>query len=239
MKGLILAAGRGKRLAPWTELIPKALIPIKSRPLIGHVILEFRKAGIKDIGIIIRRKDYLNFKEALKDYKQNFRFIFQDKPQGTAKAVELSRNYIRNERFLLVWCDFLSPFDFRKIIRQHLKFKPSATILINKEKYPSQTAQVLFKDSYITKIVEKPKRRFSFWGLSGVLVLEPEVLVVLPKIKPQAKNEYHIPDALQYLINQGRPVGFLKIDTWRVNINTLEDIKRAISLISNSQGHKG
>lgn len=70
MKGLILAAGRGKRLAPWTKLIPKALIPIKGRPLLGHVVLQFRKTGIKDIGIVIRKKDYFNFKEALKDYAE-------------------------------------------------------------------------------------------------------------------------------------------------------------------------
>lgn len=239
MKGLILAAGVGKRLSPFTKFIPKALIPIKGRPLIGHTILKFKKAGIKKIGIVIRKKDLLNFKEALRGYKIKIKYIFQKRPSGTAKALEAARDFIKNQRFLLTWCDFFSPFDFRKIIKHHLKYRPKATILINKEKDPKGTAQVLFSGSYITKIVEKPKKRFSFWGQTGLLVLEPEIFSVLPKIKPKSpKGEYHISDALQYLINQGKKVRFLKIDTWSVNVNTLEDVKRAISLISRFVGHK-
>jgi glucose-1-phosphate thymidylyltransferase len=228
MKGLILAAGIGKRLEPFTKIIPKALLPIKGRPLIGHIILRFKQAKIKNIGIVVRRKDYSNFKEALKDYKLNFKFIFQDRLLGTAKAVQLARNYIGNERFLLTWCDFLSPYDYRKLIRNHLKYKPLATILINRDKDPSGAAQVLFKGPYITKIVEKPKKRISFYIQSGLLLLEPEIFSALPKVRPQAKGEYHIADALQYLINRGRLVRVLKMDTWKVNINSLDDIREAL-----------
>ena len=58
-------------------------------------------------------------------------------------------------------------------------------------------------------------------------MLEPEIFSVLPKIKPSAKGEYNITDALQYLITKGKKVRFLKIDTWRINVNTLEDLRRA------------
>jgi len=226
MKGLILAAGKGKRLKALTKTIPKALIPIGDRPLINFIILKFKEARIRDIGIVIRPKDYPKFKSALKIPGLKIKYIFQNRPRGTAKATQLAGDFIGNKRFLLCWCDFFSPFDFKKIIREHLKFKPTATILINKEKDPSGTAQVQFNGPYITKIVEKPKRRFSFWGLTGLLLLGPEIFSVFPKIRPSAKGEYHIADALQYLINEGRIVRFIKIDTWRVNVNTLEDLKK-------------
>jgi len=227
MKGLILAAGIGKRLRPLTNAIPKALIPIQGRPLITYPLFKFKKAGIKDIGIVISPRDYPKFRSILKIPDLKIKYIFQKKPLGNAKALQVACDFLGKKRFLLCWCDFLSPFDFRKLIRNHLKFKPAATILINREKNPSGTGQVIFKGPYITKIVEKPKRRFSFWGSTGTLMLEPEIFSALPKIKPSTKGEYNIPDALQYLINKGKKVRFLKIDTWRINVNTLEDLKRA------------
>lgn len=227
MKGLILAAGKGKRLEPLTKIIPKALIPIAGKPLITYSLLKFKQAGIKDIGIVIRPQDYSQFKSTLRILGLKIRYIFQKRLQGTLKATESGRDFLEGERFLLCWCDFFSPFDFRKLIRQHLKFKPQATILINKEKDPSGTAQVKFRGPYITKIVEKPKRRFSFWGLAGLLVLEPQVLKIFPQIKPSSQGEYHIPDALQYLIHQGKKVRFIRLDTWRINVNNFAALRQA------------
>lgn len=212
---------------PLTKTTPKALIPIAGKPLITYPLLKFKQVGIKDIGIVIRPQDYPKFKSTLKFTGLRIKYIFQERPRGTLKATECGRDFIKNERFLLCWCDFLSPFNFRKLIQAHLKFKPPATILINKEKEPSGTAQVKFSGHYITRITEKPPRRFSFWGLTGTLLLEPEIFKIFPKIKPSSQAEYHIPDALQYLIDTGKKVRFIKIDTWRINVNTIEDLRLA------------
>ena len=227
MKGLILAAGKGKRLERLTKTIPKALIPISGKPLITYPLLKFKKAGIKDMGIVIKPEDYTKFKSTLKIPGLKIKYIFQTRAQGTAKATQCACGFLENKRFLLCWCDFFSPFDFSKLIRQHLKFKPIATILINKEKNPSGTAQVLLKGPDITKITEKSKKRFSLWGATGFLVLEPEIFSVFPKVRASAKGEYHIADALQYLVEKGKKIGYLKIDTWRINVNTPEDLRQA------------
>ena len=227
MKGLILAAGEGKRLRPLTETIPKALIPIAGKPLITYQLLKFKRAGIKDIGVVIKQKDYSRFKSTLKNLDLKIKYIFQKTPKGTLAATGCANDFVENKRFLLCWCDFFSPFDFRKLIREHLRFKPTATILINKQRDASSTSRVVFKGPYITHIVEKPKRSFSLWGSTGLLAFEPEIFSVLHKIGPSAEGEYHLPDALQYLIDQGRRVRFVKIDTWRINVNTLEDLSKA------------
>ena len=227
MKGLILAAGLGKRLRPITESIPKALISVGGKPLITYPLLKLKKAGIKTIGIVIRPEDYSKFKSRLRFSGLKIEYIFQKLPQGTAKALECAKDFISDNKFLLCWCDFLSPFDYKKLIEEHLNFKPTATILINKEKDPSGSAQVLFKCPYITKIVEKPSKQFSLWGSTGLLALEPEVFSIIPKIKPSAQGEYHVADVLQYLIDQGKKVRFVKLDTWRINVNTFEDLKLA------------
>ena len=227
MKGLILAAGKGSRLRPLTYAMPKALISIRGRPLITYPILSLKDTGIKDIGIVIREKDYPKFKSNLKFPGLKINYIFQKKPNGSARAIECAHNFVGNNTFLLCWCDFLSPFKFKKLIKEHLRFNPSATILINKEKNPSGTAQVLYKGRYITRIEEKPIKRFSYWGSTGSLVLKPLIFSALSKIIPSAKGEYNIADALQYLVEQGQRVRFLKIDTWRININRPRDLKLA------------
>lgn len=229
MKGLILAAGQGERLKPLSKIFPKALIPIRNRPLIFYPLINLKKAGIKEIGIVIRPQDKKQFRSTLKIPGLKIKYFFQKRPQGTLKATQVAKDFIGKDTFLLCWCDFISPFDFKKLIQLHLKFRPLATILINKKKDPSTTAQVKFSGPYITKIVEKPKKRFSFWGLTGALVLEPEIFGVFSKIKPQAKGEYHIPSALDYLIRKKKPVRFLKINTWRINVNTLADLKEVAS----------
>ena len=239
MKALILAAGKGTRLKPLTNFLPKALIPLQGRPIISYIIAKIKQTGLKDIGIVINKRDYRKFKAHLKIPGVRIKYIFQNRAQGTARAVSSARKFIGKQRFLLCWCDFISPFDFRKIIRAHQRFQPSATILINREKDPSGTAQIKFQGPKIVKIAEKPKKRFSFWGQTGLLVLEPEIFPVLVSLKPSHKGEYHVPDAVQKLIDAGKKVRYLKIDTWKVNLNRLDDLWQAVSLMLRSLGQRG
>jgi glucose-1-phosphate thymidylyltransferase len=238
MKGLILAAGKGERLRPLTNVIPKALIPIQDKPLINYPLLALKKAGIKEIGIVIRPQDYSKFKSALKIKGLVLKYIVQKKPQGTASEIKRAAKFLGNKRFLVCWCDFLSPFNLRELINKHLEFKPSATLLINQERDPSGTGQVLIKGRFIKRIAEKPKTNFSFWGSTGALLLEPEIFSVFAKIKPASNGEYHIAAALQYLIDQEKAIRFIKLNTWKINVNTPKDLRRARVKVKHALMHK-
>ena len=172
MKALILAAGEGTRLKPLTYLLPKALIPLQGRPLISYIIAKIRQAGIKDIGIVINKRDYRKFKAGLKIPGLRIKYIFQNRAEGTARAVSAARDFIGRQRFLLCWCDFISPFDFRKIIHAHRRFKPSATILVNREKDPSGTAQVEFRGQEIVKIVLQIEPGFKRKAVLGIVPVQ-------------------------------------------------------------------
>lgn len=231
MKGLILAAGIGKRLKPLTKHVPKALIPICGKPMIYYVMENYNRADIKNLGIVIRKENERIFKKKLKKFNLNITLIFQKFPKGTANAVKTAEKFIDKETFLLAWCDFISMFDFKLIINKHKNIKPKATLLINKEE-TSSSGQVLFNDKYITRIVEKPKKKISSWVSAGVMVLEPEIFSIIKKFEPSVQEEYHIADALQYWIDKGEKVSFKNLDTWRVNVNTIKDIRKAEGLIS-------
>lgn len=233
MKGLILAAGKGKRLSNLARKfnLPKALLRVSGRAMIEYVLDNFQKTKIKETGIVIPSEMEETFIKILNKYDLNIKYLKQDAPQGTAKAVELARDFIEQDNFLLAYCDFFTFYDFNKLISEHKKYYPSATLLVNKEENPQVTGLVKWEGEYVTRIVEKPKEKFSEYGSAGLMVLEPIIFSVLDKIKPTAENEYHIGDALQYLIDRGYKVRYKIIDTWRINLNKPEDIRKAEKLI--------
>jgi glucose-1-phosphate thymidylyltransferase len=241
MKGIILAAGTGKRLKPLTDYIPKPLIPVAGRPMIEFSLRGFQKAKIDEVGIVVSPKDYRTISERLGNgdqWNMKITYIKQEKPLGTADAVAKAQKFVAGDNFLLAYCDHISLYDFRDLVDSHLNFHPLATLLINREDNPEATGQVVWEGDFINRIVEKPKEKISDYGISGLLIIEPEIFKAIFHIKPSAEGEYHIGDALQYMIDRGFEVRYRKIDTWRVNANSLEDIKRAEALILKNRSQK-
>ncbi|MFQ5867536.1 MAG: sugar phosphate nucleotidyltransferase [bacterium] len=241
MKGLILAAGIGKRARPLTNSLPKSLIPVAGRPMIEYSLRGFQKAKIDQVAIVVSPKDYRTISERLGDghqWNMNFTYIEQERPLGTADAVARAQEFVARDNFLLAYCDHVSFYDFRGLIESHLNFHPLATLLINKEENPETTGQVVWEGNLVKRIVEKPKDKISDYGISGLLIIEPDIFQAIPHIQLSAEGEYHIGDALQYLINRKFEVRYRKIDTWRINVNSLEDIKRAEALILKNRSQK-
>ncbi len=241
MKGLILAGGIGKRLRPLTNSLPKALIPVAGRPMIEYSIRGLGRAGIGRVGIVVSPGDQETISERLGDggqWNTQLTYIEQEKPLGTGDAVAKAKGFVGEDNFLLAYCDQVSFYDFTKLIESHLKFRPLATLLINREDSPEITGQVVWEGDLIKKIVEKPEEKISDYGASGLSIIEPDIFRAMPHIKPSAEGEYHIGDALQYFIDRKFEVRYRKIDTWRVNVNSVADIKKAEALILKSQGRK-
>ena len=241
MKGIILAAGSGKRLRPLTNSLPKSLIPVAGRPMIEYSLRGFGRAKIGRVGIVVSPGEYKTISERLGDGRQwnmKLTYIEQEKPLGTGDAVAKARGFVGEDNFFLAYCDQVSFYDFTNLIKFHLRFRPLATILINREENPETTGQVVWEGDFIKKIVEKPKEKISDYGVSGLLIIEPDIFKAMPHIKPSKEGEYDIGDALQYLIDREFEVRYQKIDTWRVNVNSVLDIKKAEALILKSQSRK-
>lgn len=200
--------------------------------MVEYVLDNFQKTNIKEIGLIIPPKTEEKFRKNLERRLFKLTYIIQEEPEGTGKAVELAKDFIKNDNFLLAYCDLFTFYDFNKLIFEHergkhLKYQPVATLLVNRENNPKVTGLVKWEGEYVIRIVEKPKEKFSDYGSAGLIVLEPIIFSVLPHIQPTAEKEYHIGDALQYLIDRGEKVRYKIIDTWRINLNNLQDIEKA------------
>jgi glucose-1-phosphate thymidylyltransferase len=241
MKGLILAAGIGKRLRPLTNSLPKPLIPVAGKPMIEYSLKGFQKAKIGEVAIVIPSKDYQIISEKLGDGHEwdiNLTYIEQERPLGTADAVAKAQKFVARDNFLLAYCDHVSFYDFRNLIDSHLNFRPLATLLVNRDDNPETTGQIIWERDLVKRIVEKPKNKISDYRISGLLIMESDIFKAIPHIQPSLGGEYHIGDALQYMINRKFEVRYRKIDTWRVNVNSLEDIERAEALILKNRSQK-
>ena len=87
MKAVILAAGEGRRLRPFTETMPKVMLPIANKPILEYVFDALKKAGINDIILVVGYKKEC-IMECFKDYEGlNISYVFQDKQLGTAHAL--------------------------------------------------------------------------------------------------------------------------------------------------------
>jgi len=101
MKAVILAAGEGKRLRPFTETLPKVMLPVANKPVLEYVIDSVKKSGLKEIVLVVGYKKEV-IMEYFKDYKGiKISYVTQEKQLGTAHALLQAKNSV-NETFIVL-----------------------------------------------------------------------------------------------------------------------------------------
>ncbi len=144
MNAFIFAAGLGTRLKPLTDTMPKALVPVGSKPLLAHVIEKLKAAGCKKIVINIH-----HFGDMIIDYvkSQNsfgVEILFSDERQmllETGGAIKHAVDLLGDEPFLIHNVDILSNVDLKALIAAHSKADSAATLLVSKR---NSTRALLF-----------------------------------------------------------------------------------------------
>ena len=174
MKALILAGGRGKRLRPLTDKIPKSLILINKKPLIQYSINYLKKFGINEIIICsgYKSKQIQNFLKKKKNFGCKIEYSVDKNPLGTAGAI---RNVIKNlsdESFLVINGDIITNIDLKKILK-----KPN-TIAANELKTKFGTMEI--KNNKILKFNEKTDVQ-NVWMNPGLYHLSTGILKILPR----------------------------------------------------------
>lgn len=228
MKGLILAAGRGTRLRPLTHTRPKPVIRVAGRPIIHYALDNLREAGIEEIGVVVSPETEKDIREALSGYQ--VRYILQEEPQGLAHAVAVAREFLGQSPFVLYLGDNL----FQKGIGRFLNAfgeGVSAVIALVRVKNPSQFGVAVLQGERIVRLVEKPKDPPSDLAVAGVYVFTPEVLEVIQDLKPSARGEYEITDAIQGLVDRGKRVVGVEVEGWWKDTGRPEDLLDANRLL--------
>lgn len=228
MKGLILAAGRGTRLRPLTHTRPKPVIRVAGRPIIHYAVENLLEAGVEEIGVVVSPETEKDIQEALAGYP--VRYVLQEEPQGLAHAVAVARGFLGDSPFVLYLGDNL----FQRGIRPFLEaFRQgvSAVIALVRVEDPRQFGVAVLEGKRIVRLLEKPKDPPSDLAVAGVYVFTPEVLEVIQDLKPSARGEYEITDAIQGLIDRGLEVVGVEVEGWWKDTGRPRDLLDANRLL--------
>tara|TARA_B100000902_G_scaffold390201_1_gene438726 strand:- start:3843 stop:4910 length:1068 start_codon:yes stop_codon:yes gene_type:complete len=224
---VIMAGGKGTRMAPFTNVLPKPLIPINNKTVIERIIDSFHKHGKNDVYISI------NFKGAiLKAYFQelnpnyNVSFIKELKPLGTAGALSKLKKKIENS-FFLTNCDVLFDLDYKDVLDHHHKTNSLITLVASAKEItiPYGSLQTS-EDGYLANFQEKPV--LDYLINCGLYVIHPDALRFIPN------NEYFdITDLISILLKKNYQVGVYPInDNQWVDVGQWEEYKKAVSQIT-------
>jgi len=235
LKGVILHGGAGTRLRPLTFSGPKQLIPVANKPVSQYVLEDLRDAGIHDIAIILGE----TFPEMVREHygdggKFNVKvtYIFQGKPLGIAHAVNLCREFVGEESFVVYLGDNLIQNGVKKPLEKFLSEDFDAFILLKEVEDPTRfgVAEIDEKGKLI-RLIEKPKIPPSKYAIVGIYFFKPVVFDVIKDLKPSWRGELEITDTLQLMIQRGYKVGYDVVDGWWLDTGKKDDILYANALI--------
>lgn len=178
-KAVILAGGRGERLRPLTDKIPKPMLPVNGRPLLLHQVKLLKKYGIKNI-VICGHYMFDKIKYYFGDGKKfgvNITYK-EDTMLGTGGAIKNAEKYL-NSTFFLIYGDELVRMNLKKLLEFHRGKNAMATLVLHNSDHPEDSDMVeLANDGLIKKIYPKNKKRPAGLMLSktGIYVIEPDML---------------------------------------------------------------
>lgn len=240
MKGLILSGGRGTRLRPITHTSAKQLVPVANKPVLFYGIEAMAQAGIEEVGIVIAPETGPEIEAAAGDgsrFGLRISYIVQSEPLGLAHAVLTAEPFLREDPFVMYLGDNLLQGGISELVSAFEESQPDALILLtavsDPENYgvaelaraePGEKARVL-------RLVEKPAEPRTDLALVGVYMFTATIHDAARALKPSARGELEITDAIQHLVDQGLRVEPHIVEGWWKDTGRLEDMLEANRLI--------
>lgn len=222
-KAFILAGGKGTRLRPITYEIPKPMVPIKGRPILEHTIELLRKHEIRDLIISV---GYLG--EKIKEYFGNgskfgvrITYVEEEVPRGTAGALRLAEPLLE-ETFLMILGDNLFNIDLEEMYSFHNKNNKKVTIALKSVNDPSPFGVAILKGNNIINFAEKPKNPSSNLVNTGVYIIDPSIISLIPSGKSMIEQ-----DLFPKLAERKELIGYFFEGQWFPTDNT-ERYEKAI-----------
>jgi glucose-1-phosphate thymidylyltransferase len=254
MKGLILAGGVGSRLRPITHTSAKQLVPIANKPIIFYGIEQLAAAGIKHIGIVVGETGG-EIRAAVGDGSQfgvEVTYIDQDVPRGLADCVLISREFLGDDDFVMYLGDNMLQDDLRGFVDRFHAARDRHPEL-GEEMAPSPAAQILLAHvddprnfgvveldvrGEIIRLVEKPVTPPSDLALVGVYLFSPLIHDAVSAIKPSARDELEITDAIQRLLDDGHTVAHEILRGWWIDTGKKDPLLHCNRLVLDTIEHR-
>ncbi len=214
MRAIIPVAGVGSRLRPHTYTIPKVLLNVAGKPIIGHIMDKIIAGGFDSATIIVgylgdKVKEYITG-----NYSISVDFVEQEERLGLGHAIYLARHTISKDPVLIILGDTV--FDVNLSAMTKGEF---SSIGVKEVSDARRFGVAETKDGFVTKLVEKPENPSSNLAIVGLyFIRRPDILLDCLKnmIKNdlRTKGEFQLTDGLQQMIERGEKIKTYAIDGW-------------------------
>ena len=235
--GLIPAAGKGERLRPLTDTIPKPLIEISGKPLIQYAIEHLRSMGITEIVVALHyKKEEIKEFLDLHDFGVSLHYCYLDKLLGLAYTVCSARNYISGT-FVTQLADNIFTENCRYALERQIERGAEATLIIERGDPEGRYESIRLSGDRITDIMEKAEISYGYRG-TGIYIFEPQIFEYCANVKESDRGELELQDAIKKMILDGRKVLGVLVRGVRMEITTAADINRVNLCIESKEPKK-
>ena len=220
MKGLILSGGSGRRLRPLTHSNAKQLVPIANKPILHYVLEDLVSAGVTNIAIVVGDTGD-EVRESVGDgshWGATVVYVEQSAPLGLAHAVLVAQDFLANDPFVMYLGDNMFEESLDRIVQGFVDSDESARLLLASVDDPSAFGVANVDDSgTIVGLVEKPTNPLSDLALVGVYLFTAAIHEAVRRIRPSARGELEITDAIQLLIDDGAVINHRVLEGWWID----------------------
>ncbi|MFN0068898.1 MAG: nucleotidyltransferase family protein [Limisphaerales bacterium] len=230
MKAVLLAAGKGTRMKELTAALPKPMLPVQGRPILEHILLGLRDAGVHEACLITGWKE-----EAIKAHfadgaalGMRLEYVRQETPDGTGSAAALARGFVGEDDFILSYGDILvRPETYAQVIARLRGGDFDGVISVTEGEDVTQGGLNFFDELFVlSRLIEKPSPaqldalRAEGWLKpgqpayynAGIYAFTAELFDFTARLQPSPRGEYELTDAISAMIAAGRRLAGLKIE---------------------------
>lgn len=221
MRAVILAGGKGTRLAPYTTVLPKPLMPIGDMPILEIVIRQLARHDITDITLAVGYLAELLMAYCGDGEKYGVRINYsrEDEPLGTAGPIALIPDL--NEPFLVMNGDLLATLDYSAMWKQHRERGAIATLASHRRDIKIDLGVIESEDSWVKDYIEKPTYHYSV--STGIYIFEAEILNYIERGK-----HLDLPELILRLLKSGQKVNIYNFDGYWLDIGRHDDYETAM-----------
>jgi NDP-sugar pyrophosphorylase family protein len=228
MRAVMLAGGKGTRLAPYTTVLPKPLLPIGEVPVAEILIRQLVAAGVDHITMAVGHlagllQAYFGDGER---FSVRIDYSLEDDPRGTAGPLTLIEGL--DQPFFVVNGDLLTTLDFSAMAEHHSRREAIVTVGMTQQQHQIELGVLETNGEDVTAYIEKPPHTYD--ASVGAYVMEPEVLRFIPRDRP-----YDLPELIVQLIGAGQPVKAFRFDGHWIDIGRPYEYAQATELFEHER----
>ena len=240
-QGVILAAGRGSRMAPFSDSYPKPILPICNRPLIERQIETMKELGIREITVLIGHKGF-QISRLLGDGSRlgvSIRYVEQTSALGIAHAVGRLETHSQKPFLLFLGDIFFVPDDMGRMFDLFREQGGGAVLGAKVEDDPlaiqSNFSIAVSPEGFVTRVIEKPRHATNRLKGVGVYLFDLTVFDAIRRTPRTAmRDEYEITDSIQVMIQDGQPVRPCNCIQQDINLTSPADLLRCNLMMASS-----